>query len=234
MAFLAVVGILVQVTTGFQILLEYAMWGVALLVVRKWPTPVLLILALAAAVAGRFYGPIRFVLLGSINYITPVDFTLFILGLLAVRRGIFDDVSRNSRIIIGAMVFGFVSWSIAWLMYDNGPAEYGVLSDRWLALTYAGAVILLVHKRPVWKERLALFGKAGRMALTNYVLQAAVIAALATGLSLEIRPYAVVPATVILFGALAALSTWWLSRFRNGPLEWMWRIVTYWKWQPLK
>jgi uncharacterized membrane protein YeiB len=234
MAFLAVVGILVQVTTGFQILLEYAMWGVALLIVRKWPTPVLLILALAAAVAGRFYGPIRFILLGSINWITPVDFTLFILGLLAVRHGIFDDVARNKRIIIGAMIFGFVSWAIAWLLYDNGPAEYGILSDRWLALTYAGAVTLLLHYKPVWKDRLALFAKAGRMALTNYVLQAAVIASLATGLALRSRPYADLPATVILFGVLAALSAWWLSRFRYGPLEWLWRIVTYWKWQPIK
>ena len=234
MAALAVIGIAVQLLTGFQILLEYAMWGLALLVVRRWPTPVLLVLAAAAAITGPLLGPIRFELLGSPNWITTANLSLFILGLLAIRHGLFEDPRRNSAIILGAMAFGFVSWAIAWTTYQDGPRELGLISDRWLALSYAGAIVLLLDRRPLWKKRLVAFGKAGRMALTNYVLQALVIAwlASASGPALKIRPYAVIAATVMLFGALAIVSSWWLSRFRYGPLEWIWRVVTYWKQPP--
>jgi uncharacterized protein len=29
------------------------------------------------------------------------------------------------------------------------------------------------------------------------------------------------------------LSPWWLSRFRYGPLEWVWRSLSYWRRQPM-
>ena len=29
-------------------------------------------------------------------------------------------------------------------------------------------------------------------------------------------------------------SSMWLSHFRHGPLEWLWRSLTYWRWQPLR
>ena len=30
------------------------------------------------------------------------------------------------------------------------------------------------------------------------------------------------------------LSPWWLSRYRFGPAEWLWRSLTYMKWQPMR
>jgi uncharacterized protein len=26
----------------------------------------------------------------------------------------------------------------------------------------------------------------------------------------------------------------WLRFFRFGPLEWLWRSLTYWEWQPMR
>jgi uncharacterized protein len=37
-----------------------------------------------------------------------------------------------------------------------------------------------------------------------------------------------------LFVAQVYMSRWWLTRFRFGPLEWIWRSITYWKVQPLR
>src|SRR3954470_10325152 len=51
LAALAVIGIVAQVGLGFSILFEYACWGLVLLLVRKWPTRRLLVLALVAACA---------------------------------------------------------------------------------------------------------------------------------------------------------------------------------------
>jgi uncharacterized protein len=49
-----------------------------------------------------------------------------------------------------------------------------------------------------------------------------------------------VPASMVFVGALllfavqAVVSKWWLSRYRSGPLEWIWRSFTYWKRQPFR
>jgi uncharacterized protein len=105
-----------------------------------------------------------------------------------------------------------------------------------LCLTYIGAVLLLLAYRPVWTRRLAVFGRAGRMALTNYMLQAVALDALSShyGFGLKLRPYAYVVAAALLFGAEAALSRLWLAYFRFGPLEWLWRTITYSRLQPLR
>ena len=271
MAALAVFGILVQVLFGFTILIDYAIWGVALLVIRKLPTRVLLVIALCAAAAGTIASKVspvdRQEYVGHFKalheaeasgtfqhamtvraaharwwYLRPrvlvpdSDLVLFIFGLLAIRHGIFEDARKKKRVILGMMTFGLVSWSTAWLMYFKFPdvdyGAYGILSDQWLAFTYVGGVILLLAYRPVWKQRLAPFGVAGRMALTNYVLQAAILSVLACGygFGLKIRPYYDIPATILLFGVCVALSTMWLARFAYGPLERIWRWVTYAEW----
>ena len=73
------------------------------------------------------------------------------------------------------------------------------------------------------------------MALTNYLVQAAVLDALASGygFGLRIRPLLYLPAALTLFGLEAAASSAWLARYRYGPLEWVWRSFTYARLQPL-
>lgn len=92
--------------------------------------------------------------------------------------------------------------------------------------------MLLLAYQPQWKSRLSFFGIAGRMALTNYVVQAAALSVLACGygVALRIRPYYEIPAAIILFSVCAALSNAWLARFRYGPLERIWRWITYAEW----
>ena len=130
------------------------------------------------------------------------------------------------------MIFGAVSWAVSW----SAGGLFGLLTDQWLCLTYTGAVVLLLAFRPGWTRRLDLFGTAGRMALTNYMLQAASLDALSSayGAGLKLRPLVYPLAAVALFAAEAAVSRVWLSRFRFGPLEWIWRVVTYARMQPLR
>jgi uncharacterized protein len=104
----------------------------------------------------------------------------------------------------------------------------------WLTFTYMGIVLLLVARNPVWLKRLSFFGWAGRMALTNYMLQIVLLDLLfskyAFGVSL--RPIAGAGAAIALFLLDSAISRWWLTRHRYGPLEWLWRSATYARWQP--
>jgi uncharacterized protein len=168
-------------------------------------------------------------------FIPGSSFVLFILGLLAVRHRVFDDPRSKRSLIIGAMLFGLLSWAIVWFVLPKIGIEdgYGIISEQWLALTYIGAIVLLVESRPWWAGRLSAFAKTGRMALTNYVLQAAILSLLACGygLGLRIRPWLELPAAILLFLILFFLSTFWLRRFAYGPLEGIWRSFTYWRFQ---
>ena len=182
------------------------------------------------------------------DLLPDVNLTLFILGLLAVRHGVLDEPRRHVRLIARWMTFGAVSWAVAWLLLRHlptthvpgadWPLEYGLglVQDQWLCFTYIGAVVLLLAYRPAWTERLAVFGRAGRMALTNYMVQAAVLDALASGygFGLKLRPLVYVPAAILLFAAEAVVSRAWLARYRFGPLEWLWRVLTYARLQPLR
>ena len=293
LAGLALFGLIAQVGFGFHILLEYAAWGLVLLLIRHWSTPAVLATAAIAAWPGRsraaltaLYAwwtgasspapvsdPLRqaaeaaaqnadYLTLLSARWALFVDrlphgwhdllpdtnLALFCLGLLAVRHGILDQPLRHRRLIIGWMTFGALAWAAHWLVLRNLPElpiagatwpvsqGLGLLNEQWLCLTYIGAVVLLLAYRPAWTRRLRAFGAAGRMALTNYMLQVAVLDALASGygLRLKLRPAAYVLAAVLLFSAEAAFSTAWLKRYRFGPLEWLWRMITYARPQPLR
>jgi len=175
------------------------------------------------------------------DMLPDTNLALFTLGLLAVRYRILDEPLRHVRLILSWMMFGAFSWACSWLLLRHLPSTgidgadwpladgLGLIQDQWLCLTYIGAVILLLAFRPVWTTRLALFGYAGRMALTNYMLQIIVLDALASGYGahLKLRPYLYVVAAALLFDFEVRLSRAWLTRFRFGPLEWVWRMITY-------
>jgi uncharacterized protein len=104
-----------------------------------------------------------------------------------------------------------------------------------LAAGIAGAVFAL-HASGALRWLWTRIEAAGRMALTNYIGQSVVMAALAErwGLHLYGRldgPQLTALALVV-FATLAALSHLWLRRYRMGPLEWLWRCGTYGKWLP--
>jgi uncharacterized protein len=238
---LAVFGLIAQVGFGFHILLEYACWGLALLVIRRWSTRALLITVAVAACARPVVAELTAVhawwiggsptasagaalsraveaaaqqgdyasllsarwalFVGTLPHtwrdlLPDVNLALFTLGLLAVRHRVLDEPTRHVRLIGGWMAFGAFAWATSWLVLPHLPPipvpgadqplanGLGVLQDQWLCLTYIGGVVLLLAFGPTWTSRLAVFGRAGRMALTNYLLQAIVLDALASNYGL--------------------------------------------------
>jgi uncharacterized protein len=206
---------------------------------------------------GNDYGP---VILGRVHLLFDdivsakrllpgLYLALFILGLLAVRHGILDDPKRHRRLIVGLMATGLACWAIAWWLLPLVPADLGtpriagrlraglgLVDEQFLAFTYIGAVALLLAYRPNLAAAGAPLGWVGRMALTNYLLHIAVIeyACASHGLNLRLTPTEELLAAGLLFGALALFSWFWLRRFRYGPVEWVWRSLTYWQPQPLR
>lgn len=77
----------------------------------------------------------------------------------------------------------------------------------------------------------------GRMALTNYIGQSLIATFIFYGFGLglfgavsRVQLWLIV---LLIWGGQTFFSTWWLRHFRYGPLEWVWRCLSYWRWQPI-
>lgn len=256
LAALFVVGFLIDRYLDFQILSTYAAWGLALLVVRRWSTRTLV--ATAAGVA--MLQPTVLAVLGIVAKLsgTPlerpawaplvpdVSLALMLVGFLAVRVGVVDEPLRHTRLVRRWMLGGLLAWAVSWLVLYHVPkmpipgtgfaarTGIGLVREQWLAFTYAGAVLLLLARRPALHRRLHLIANAGRMAFTSYVLQAATIWLLAKPLGIKLHEFAYVGAWIVLTTAIVLLSNAWLAHFRHGPLEWLWRMATYARREPLR
>jgi uncharacterized protein len=86
--------------------------------------------------------------------------------------------------------------------------------------------------------RLLWLAPAGRMALTNYLMQSLVCTWIFSGWGLgyfEQLPRAwQLPFVAAFFTLQVLLSQAWLARFRMGPMEWLWRAATYLRLPPMR
>jgi uncharacterized protein len=181
-----------------------------------------------------------------------VELPLFLIGVLAMRLGVFERPGDHRRLIVSLIAFGVLAFgvsSVLWTYFLPNAASaplaiqipagllgLALFRDLWLSFAYIGAVLLLVARSPMWLRRLGAFGITGRMALTNYMLQVMIIDRTLGPYSLGMKlPFAFAPlAALALFGVDVAFCSWWLKRFQYGPLEWLWRSATYWRLQPMR
>ncbi len=106
-----------------------------------------------------------------------------------------------------------------------------------MAMGYLGLIMLLVDSAH-WQGLRYRLAAVGRMALTNYLMHSLLCLFIFTGAGLALvgtlsrwQLYMVVLAIWLL---QLWLSPWWLRRFRFGPLEWLWRGLTYSQWPTLR
>ena len=104
-----------------------------------------------------------------------------------------------------------------------------------MALGYIGLLLLLINSALLTDLRTRL-ASVGRMALTNYLMHSFIALILFTGAGFALvgeltraQLYFVVIAIWVL---QLWLSPWWLARYRFGPVEWLWRVLTYGKLMP--
>jgi len=106
-----------------------------------------------------------------------------------------------------------------------------------LGLGYV-AIITLVMEKETCRRVLLPFAAVGRLALTNYLFQKFVIAAFAyqwgLGLYGEMGPFWGLMAVFAIYPLMVIASSWWIRRFQFGPIEWLWRTLTYGQIQSLR
>lgn len=99
------------------------------------------------------------------------------------------------------------------------------------------ALIMLWSRRPFLKGLQNRLTAVGQTALTNYIFQSLLATFIFYGFGLglygQLNRLAQLSVVVGIWGVQLLISHWWMARFRYGPLEWAWRTVTYWRWQPM-
>jgi uncharacterized protein len=105
-----------------------------------------------------------------------------------------------------------------------------------LSLAYAAAFSLL-YTHYTFQKILAVLAPQGRMALTNYLMQTliAIFTFSQVGFGFQtLGPAAWTFFALAVFTGQVIFSTIWLKYFQYGPMEWIWRQLTYGKRLPLK
>lgn len=98
-----------------------------------------------------------------------------------------------------------------------------------LGLAYLSGIVLL--SLGPWPGLKRLLAPVGRMALTNYLLQSVVFSTLFYGYGFglwgQVSRFWQLVLVVVVFALQIAFSHFWMARFRYGPMEWLWRTLTY-------
>jgi uncharacterized protein len=177
---------------------------------------------------------------------------MFVLGMWFVRSGAVAHPERHARLFARlrwiALPVGLVlmlgSFRLLPTMdmgrldiVSGSAAALSAIASLLMSLGYLAWVIRGLQS-PVAGRSLSLLAPAGRMALTNYLMQSLVCTLVFYGYGLghfEQLPRAwQLPFALALFAAQVALSHAWLARFRFGPAEWVWRTLTYGVRQPMR
>jgi uncharacterized protein len=184
--------------------------------------------------------------LGLLVFNAPTIFGMFLLGAWCVRSGLAQQPQRRPRLLAalrwGVLPVGAALMLVSFLMEPwMDPARLDLRLGAAFALaTLASGMMALGYAAWVLRFTPALrwLAPAGRMALSNYLLQSLVCTTLFYGYGLgyfERLPRAwQIPFACALFALQVALSQLWLRHFRFGPAEWLWRSASYLHWQPMR
>lgn len=155
----------------------------------------------------RFY--VRMVLIG------------FLVGLPLIMTGVYLNFSAF--------------WSLKYSMF------LGVQFNYWGSLFVSAAfigVIMLWSKSDLFEKLKDALAAAGRMAFTNYLLQTVICTFIFYGHGLgqfgKVERWGQLLIVIGIWILILVISPLWLRRFRFGPVEWLWRTLTYFKFQSMQ
>ena len=173
-------------------------------------------------------------------------FSTMVIGLILGRRNFFQNSGAYLPLVkrvqwwtlgAGALTGAIFGYYIA-TVEDPTPTPFGVvafvayyLCRVCIMAFYVATIIRAVHN-DVWRRWLAPMATAGRMPLTNYLLQTLIATFIFYGWGLglwgKVGPaWDLALAVAIFFVIQVPLSRLWLQHFAMGPMEYLWRLLTY-------
>jgi uncharacterized protein len=174
-------------------------------------------------------------------------FPLFLLGVYVGKKGILQNIDANSGFIKKAWKWGLIiGLPMSIVKYIAGNQMNHLLPDIYYFLYYTGSIlgdtgmsifymtsIILLCQNAKWLLRLKPFAYVGRMALSNYLLQSIIGTLIfynyGLGLYGQIAPAFGMFLALVIFAVQIFISKWWLEHRQFGPMEWLWKSLTYGK-----
>ena len=186
------------------------------------------------------------------GFLAPVAISMFLLGLYLGKNKIYNSLDTfiqkiKKPMLIIALITNIYRVLFLYVLVNQDifrVAEYReifikimVLSDTFMGLFYLWIIGWLWYNTS-WKKVLKPLQYAGRMALTNYIMQSFIglilFSSIGFGLYETLSPSETLITAITVFIAQIFLSKLWLTYFKFGPLEWIWRCLTYKKVLPIK
>lgn len=174
---------------------------------------------------------------------------LMLIGVALYRLGFFSGGFSSTRMRrwgwAGVLLGGAVFLAIGLFLKQVDFGYYAMLAAfmGWSPLPQLAMVLglaaLLVEYSPRWTGWFAeRVRAAGRAAFTNYlgtsIVMLFVFQGWALGLFGQLGRPGLYLVTVLTWALMLAWSKPWLDRYRYGPLEWLWRCLTYRQWFALR
>ena len=170
-------------------------------------------------------------------------FSLFLFGMLAGRRQLFEITESSMRFwirtLLGSIVFFLPLYYLKVTIPTAEISEamrrpFESIVSSWANITFmavaAASFVLLFRNRKRGKS-LFIFKPLGRMSLTNYILQSVVGSFLYYGYGLALYQYTGASISLLIGIALATMQTvfsrWWMQNHAQGPLEILWHKATW-------
>ena len=176
-------------------------------------------------------------------------FGIFLLGAGIMRSGKLLDLPANRSFYLKLAISNICLATFFLLlanafhghsaMTSNGMLEQGFMmfANLPLALFYFGTIAYAMSFVGCAKI-LGVLAPAGKMALTNYLMQSLIASTVFFGYGLGFwnqwgrADLAIF--VLVVFIAQVIFSHLWLRYFRYGPMEWLWRALTYWSLPPMR
>ncbi|MFO7682512.1 MAG: DUF418 domain-containing protein [Chloroflexota bacterium] len=177
---------------------------------------------------------------------------MFLIGVYFGRRQFFQDIEANRSFFRKLLLWGMIIGIPCNALYATLIMSISRIESSWtLMLATAahtiGAPLLcfaylsgltLLSTIPVWGKRLGVLAPVGQMALTNYLMQSTICTLIFYNYGLgffgKTGPAVGILLTFVIYLLQIPFSHWWMKRFKYGPMEWVWRSLTYLKPQPMK
>ena len=168
---------------------------------------------------------------------------LFLIGYAAGRKRIFAHLEENKPMLRKLLAWGFglgvpIGILYTWSSMNAHPvgrvahSAFYFLSVYPMGLAYAaGFCLMFIRRREarIWK----MFAAPGRMACTNYIFQSVfgilIFYGIGLGLGAKVNLLQTEVIALAVYAFQLVFSTAWMKRFRFGPIEWVWRMLTYGK-----
>ncbi|RLP06467.1 DUF418 domain-containing protein [Propionibacterium australiense] len=229
---LLVIGLLHSLIYPGEVLKTYAVVGMVLIpVVLSAPRRVVAALGVVATVAS-------FAVAGSSVLNVP---GLFLLGAMAVAYGLPTFLEHpDRRLVIAAGALAVLTGLAVFWQFRSGDGDPRFVSAGGIAGGVQAALyvvlVALACATPLRRPLAAFLEPLGRTALSCYVGASCIVVPVGLLLgwreSEDLLPVLGVAAVVLVIQSVIARL--WLRHFRYGPLEWIWRCLTWWKPQPMR